>query len=130
MKRVFISFSHNDIDHVRGLRLLNSNPNFDLEFYDQSIKEAIDSENADYIKRVISDQIKRSSVTVCLISESTHLSKWVDWELNKSKEHGNLIIVMAIKGVESAILPSFIKDNDVAFLSWDPIYLTQLLNQS
>lgn len=48
-KRVFLSFSSDDLDHVRGLRLLKDNPNFDLEFYDQSIKVAINSYDADYI---------------------------------------------------------------------------------
>ena len=126
-KRVFLSFSFEDIDHIRGLRLLNYNPNFDLEFYDQSIKEAIDSKNSDYIKSVISDQIRRSSVTVCLISETTHQSRWVDWELEKSDEFGNTIIAMAVKGVNSAILPKLIKDQDINFWPWDIENLSKLI---
>ena len=111
-KRVFLSFASEDLDHVRGLRLLKDNPDFDLEFYDESIKEPIDSRNADYIKRVIGEQISRASVTVCLISETTHQSKWVDWELEKSDEEGKTIIAMAIKGVERAILPKLIKEKN------------------
>lgn len=41
-KRVFLSFASEDLDHVRGLRLLKDNPDFELEFYDESIKEPID----------------------------------------------------------------------------------------
>ena len=129
-KRVFLSFSSDDIDHIRGLRLLNYHPNFDLEFYDQSIKTAINSEDANYIKRVITDQIRRSSVTICLISETTHRSDWVNWELEKSNELGNTIIAMSIKGVESAVLPKFIEENAIFFWTWDPENLSALITQT
>ena len=129
-KRVFLSFASEDLDHVRGLRLLKDNPNFDLEFYDESIKEPIDSRNADYIKRVIGEQISRASVTVCLISETTHQSKWVDWELEKSDEEGKTIIAMAIKGVERAILPKLIKEKNLTFWSWDPEHLAKLISEA
>ncbi len=76
-KRVFLSFIEEDLDFVRGLRLLAANPNFDLEFYDESVRVAIESTDADYVKRVIRDKITRSSVTVCLISKNTHKSRWV-----------------------------------------------------
>jgi hypothetical protein len=129
-KRVFLSFASEDLDHVRGLRLLKDNPDFDLEFYDESIKEPIDSRNADYIKRVIGEQISRASVTVCLISETTHQSKWVDWELEKSDEEGKTIIAMAIKGVERAVLPRLIKEKNLTFWSWDPERLAKLINEA
>ncbi len=129
-KRVFLSFASEDLDHVRGLRLLKDNSDFELEFYDESIKEPIDSRNADYIKRVIGEQISRASVTVCLISETTHQSKWVDWELEKSDEEGKTIIAMAIKGVERAILPSLIKEKKLTFWTWDPEHLAKLINEA
>ncbi|MCL4397415.1 TIR domain-containing protein [Patescibacteria group bacterium] len=129
-KRVFLSFSSDDLDHVRGLRLLKDNPNFELEFYDESIKEAIDSNNAEYLKRVIRDQIRRSSVTVCLISETTHQSRWVDWELQTSLEEGNKIIAMAIKDLKSALLPKLIKERGITFWDWDPEYLGRLIDES
>jgi hypothetical protein len=129
-KRVFLSFASEDLDHVRGLRLLKDNPDFDLEFYDESIKEPIDSRNADYIKRVIGEQISRTSVTVCLISETTYQSKWVDWELEKSDEEEKTIIAMAIKGVESAVLPRLIKEKNLTFWSWDPEYLAKLISEA
>lgn len=127
-KRVFLSFSSDDLDHVRGLRLLNDNPGFDLEFYDQSIKVPVNSHDADYIKSKISDHIRRSSITVCLISETTHASDWVDWELEKSDEYGNTIYAMAVKGVDSAVLPKFIKENNIEFMAWDPDRLSKLLS--
>ncbi|MBI2611912.1 TIR domain-containing protein [Candidatus Gottesmanbacteria bacterium] len=129
-KRVFLSFASEDLDHVRGLRLLKDNPNFDLEFYDESIQEPIDSINSSYIMSVIREQIKRASVTICLISETTHSSDWVDWELRTSEEEGNIIIAMAIKAVEKAILPIFIKGKEIKFWSWNPEFLAELISKT
>ena len=60
MKRVFISFRHEDKAQVNGLRLLAANDKFDIEFYDESLRTAIDSENAKYIK----SKIKKNSSNV------------------------------------------------------------------
>ncbi len=127
MKRVFLSFSSDDLQQVRGLRLLLKNQNYDLDFYDESIKEAIDSYNADYIKRVIGEKISRTSITVCLISKTTYQSAWVDWELEKSQKEGNKIIAMALKGINEAILPKKIKESNLNFYPWDPSNLARLI---
>ena len=87
MKRVFLSFRAEDKPQVNGLRLLASNPNFNLEFYDESVRVEIKSSNAEYIKRVIREKISRSSVTVCLLSGLTHTSEWVSWELEESAKY-------------------------------------------
>jgi len=127
MKRVFLSFAYEDVQQVRGLKLLLANPNYDLDFYDESLDVSIDSTNADYIKRVIGDKISRASVTVCLIGKTTSQSKWVDWELEKSNQEGNKIIAMALKGIDSAVLPSLIKEKNLIFHPWDPAKLSTLI---
>jgi len=126
-KRVFLSFIAEDKNRVQGLRLLASNPNFDIEFYDESVRSPINSTNADYIKQCIREKIARTTVTVCLISEDTHKSNWVDWELEESDKKGKTIIVMALKGVNRAILPKLIKDKGLTFYPWDPAKLARLI---
>jgi hypothetical protein len=126
-KRVFLSFIAEDKNRVQGLRLLAKNPNFDIEFYDESVRTPFDSQNAEYIKRQIREKISRTSVTVCLISEDTHKSKWVDWELSVSDEKGNKIIAMALKGVDRAVLPRLIKEKQLTFHSWDVDKLASLI---
>lgn len=126
-KRVFLSFIAEDKDRVQGLRLLAKNPNFDIEFYDESVRTPFDSQNAEYIKRQIREKINRTSVTVCLISEETHKSKWVDWELRVSDEKGNNIIAMALKGVDKAVLPSLVKEKGLKFHGWDVDKLASLI---
>lgn len=129
-KRVFLSFKSEDKQRVWGLRWIASNPDFDLEFYDESVRVPIDSQNSAYIKQRIKEKIARSSVTVCLISETTHESKWVDWELEESIKKGNTIIAMALKDVERAILPAPIKRLGLTFYPWDHNLLARLIQES
>src|SRR6267142_2647003 len=49
-KRVFLSFRAEDRQQVQGLRLLAANPDYNLEFYDESVRVAIGSRDAAYIK--------------------------------------------------------------------------------
>src|SRR5919108_3828845 len=126
-KRVFLSFLGEDKQKVQGLRLLAANPDYDLEFYDESVRVEIDSRDAEYVKRRIREKIGRSSITVCLISKETHTSRWVDWELEESNSKGNPIIAMALKSVDSAILPALIKKKGLTFHSWDPAHLGTLI---
>lgn len=127
-KRVFLSFVEEDLPQVRGLRLLAANPNYDLEFYDESVRVPIDSRDAEYVKRVIREKISRTSVTVCLISQATHESRWVDWELEESEKKGNTIIAMALKGISEAVLPGLIKEGALTFHAWDLEKLGRLID--
>ncbi|AUN99084.1 molecular chaperone Tir [Bacteriovorax stolpii] len=127
-RRVFLSFKAEDRKRVDGLRLLAANPNFEIEFYDESVRDPYDSTNANYIKSKLTEKITRASVTVCLISEDTHTSEWVNWELEKSLEKGNKIIAMALKDVSRAVLPRKIKELNLTFHSWDHEHLAKLIN--
>ncbi len=129
-KRVFLSFKSEDKERINGLRGLAANPSFDLDFYDESVKTPIDSQNSAYIKQRIKEKIARSSVTVCLISETTHESKWVEWELEESIKKGNTIIAMALKDVERATLPAPIKRLNLRFYAWDHNHLARLIQES
>ncbi len=133
-KRVFFSFIAEDRKKVDGLRLLAANDNFEIEFYDESVKTAINSQNADYIKAKIREKIDRASVTVCLISDDTHKSAWVDWELEYSDKQGKKLVAMALKGVGSVVVPKLIKEkigqNKLKFYGWDHDFLYRLIRES
>jgi len=129
-KRVFLSFIGEDRQRVQGLRLLAANPDYDLEFYDESVRSPIDSSDADYIKRKIREKLGRTTVTVCLISEDTWKSPWVDWELEESDEKANTIIAMALKDVPEAVLPALIKTKGLKFHAWNPAYLGKLIAEA
>ena len=126
-KRVFLSFDYDDHAQVNGLRGVMRNPNHELEAYDESLSKAIESKNKAYVRQVIGEKIRRSSVTVCLISATTHKSEWVDWELEESDRQGNTIIPMALKGVDRAVLPTLIKQKSLTFHPWNPDLLNDLI---
>jgi hypothetical protein len=64
MKRVFRA---EDKAQVNGLRLLSGNDAFDIEFYDESVRTAIDSTNATYVRSK-----DKSNVGYGLFGEQTH----------------------------------------------------------
>jgi hypothetical protein len=116
-----------DKQQVQGLRLMAANDKFDVDFFDESVRVAIDSNNADYVRRKIREKINRTSVTICMIGSETHTSKWVDWKLEESFDKGNTVIAMALKGIERAVLPAPIRSRNLTFHSWDPDNLSMLV---
>ena len=129
-KRVFISFKSEDKQQVWGVRLLASNPDFDVDFFDESVRTPIKSQDNIYIRSKIREKINRTSVTLCMIGLNTHASDWVKWELEESIGKGNRIIVMALKGIERAILPEPIRRLKLDFYAWDHIRLGQLIKEA
>lgn len=128
MKRVFISFRAEDRSKINGVRLMAANPNFDIEFYDESVRDALDSDNAAYIRRKIREKINRTSVTLCMISDFTHTSQWVSWELEESIDKGNSIICMGVPGhPQQLTLPRPARDLKLQWYPWDHENLAQLI---
>ncbi len=90
--RAFLSFVEEDLNVVNLFRGQARNDNNDLEFDDYSIKEPFDSANAEYIGRGITAQIKLATLTICLFGPTTHASRWVNWELEKTLALGKPIM--------------------------------------
>lgn len=131
MKRVFLSFRAEDRKRVDGVRLLAANDQFDIEFYDESLRSAIDSVDADYIKRVIREKIRRASVTVCLMSAETHTSAWVDWEINESFEARNTVICMGLPGHPGLMtVPASALAHGLPWHGWDHNRLKSLIENA
>lgn len=129
MKKVFLSFAEQDIKKVKDLLPLLSCPDYELDFYDGSLDVDFDSEEATAIKQAIGERIVKCSITVCLISDNTQKSKWVNLELQKSRNKGNKIIAMALKGITEAVLPAVIKEENIRFGPWDPKKLSKLIQE-
>jgi hypothetical protein len=129
-KRVFLSFRVEDKQQVQGLRLMAANDKFDIEFFDESVRTPIESTNQEYVRRKIREKINRTTVTVCMISPDTHTSAWVEWELLESFDKGNTVIAMALKGVDSAVLPRPIKERNLTFHAWDADHLAKLIDEA
>ncbi len=63
-KRVFLSFKAEDKQQVQGLRLLAANPNFDIDFFDESVRREIRSNDDAYVRRKITEKINRGEGTL------------------------------------------------------------------
>ncbi|MFH1458080.1 MAG: TIR domain-containing protein [Candidatus Omnitrophota bacterium] len=130
MKRVFLSFSPEDTQKVKGLLPLLEGLDAGLDFYEVPLGMDFESEGAKSLKRAIGEKIIKCGVTVCLIGENSHKSKWVDCQLQKSRNKGNRIIAMALKKVESAVLPDVAREENLRFYPWDPKKLKELIHFS
>ncbi|MBM3255111.1 MAG: hypothetical protein FJZ08_02285 [Candidatus Omnitrophica bacterium] len=129
MKRIFLSFNPDDFLRVKGLLPELSKLDYELDFYEGALD--LDSASADAIavKQAIGEKIVRSDLTVCLIGDNTHLSRWVDIGLRKSRQKGNKIIAMALKGITSAVLPQVIKEENITFYPWDLKKLVSIIEE-
>src|SRR5215471_597740 len=104
-RRVFLSFVAEDLQLVNAFRGQAKSEKSDLEFDDHSVKEPFDSTNAYYIRQQIKDQIRRVSVTVCLIGYTTVSSKWVDWETATASELGKGLVGVRLHSSSRDIPP-------------------------
>lgn len=98
--KIFVSYKddYEGRTHKNLLIAWSENKNFpEISFYDNSVGTSINSTNAYYIKQVILEKIKKSSVFLCLIGEDTYTSEWVSWEIEKAKELNKKIIAVKIK---------------------------------
>jgi len=114
----FLSFDYDDANEVNLLRGHAKNPNSDIEFIDHSVKEPINSNKADYIKKKIAERINRCSQTVVYVSNDTHKSNWVNWEVQKSLELGKKVIAVHKGDKPPSKLPKSVLDNNIKVVPW------------
>ena len=94
-KKLFVSYYFDGDKHYkRLLKAWSANDKFSLEFEDVSTDVSINSENAEYIRRKISDQIERCDVFVVFVGEESHERAWISWEINKAKEYKKKIVAI------------------------------------
>jgi len=116
-RRIFISFDHSDTEQVNGfLGLRNVLDSF--EFYNHKLDRRIQSNDSDYVSRVIREEyIRPASVTVVLIGNNTAASSWVRWEIQESLRQGKGILGIHLKGSQGQV-PQGIPTDHVG--AWDP----------
>jgi len=69
-------------------------------FIDAAELEKIKRQGDEAVKRWIDSQLKGTSVTVVLAGENTCSSKWVKYEIEKSKEIGNGLLGIDISKIK------------------------------
>ena len=129
-RNVFLSFVEEDLNLVNLFRGQAKNENNDLEFSDYSVKEPFDSENADYIRQEIRNLIKKVSVTLCLIGETTYKSKWVDWEIRTSAALGKGLVGVRLHSSSKDIVPQSLIDNKAEIVDWNIKEIVQAIERA
>lgn len=117
-RNTFLSFDYEDIDEVNLLRAHAKNEKSEIEFIDRSVKDPINSERAEYIKQKIVERIRQCSQTVVYITDNTHSSDWVKWEVEKSLQLGKGVIAVHKGDAPPSNMPSCITDNGIKVVSW------------
>jgi hypothetical protein len=96
-RRIFMSYHAEDIQQVNGFRLMVTNPNLAVDFFETSSRQPVQSQNSTYIRKAIAEKISRSAVVMCLIGNGTAWRDWVDWELETAVEFGKGICGVRLK---------------------------------
>ena len=97
-KTVFISFDYdNDANYKNMLLAWDKNKEFDFEFYNGSLKEAINSRNAEYIKSKIRPLINKASHLLCIVGKHSAASDWINWEIQTAVEAKRKLIGVKIE---------------------------------
>lgn len=128
-RRVFLSFRGVDKDLVDDFRSRAKDKESNLDFIDFSLVVPFRSENAEYIQRGIRERIKASSVTVVLISETTHESEWVDWEIRESIKLGKGVMAVKLKDDPSIKIPKALIEHGIEPLPWDEKIISQTIQE-
>lgn len=129
-RHLFISFAYEDVNEVNLLRGQAKNGNSDLQFDDYSVKEAFDSNNADYIKRQIRERIDRCSVTLVYVSDHSAKSKWVNWEIEESLRRGKGVRGVYAGDKPPANLPPALVANGCKVVKWEHAALMQAIEDA
>ncbi len=116
-RRIYLSFHVEDLPQVRGFRLMARAPNLEIDFYDGSLREEIDSVRGTYIKQQIRSIIQSNSVIVCLIGNGTAWRKWVEWELDTAFSLGKGICGIRLKGSRGRA-PELLRNINAPIATW------------
>jgi len=100
-RRVFFSFKYNDV--ARAMVMRNSWVTQRREaagFIDSADFEKLKRQGDIAIKNWIDNQLKGTSVTVVLVGKETCASRWVKYEIEKSKAIGNGLLGIDISKIK------------------------------
>jgi len=119
MKKVFVSYDHDNVQSCNDLRSINLNPNNDVKFFDGSLSEPVYNTHGHVNRRPpfnpdsnpvnnkILDLLKEADKMLVLIGQDTHSSLWVNWEIKQFRKNNsdNDIVLMRCAGNDNGGIP-------------------------
>jgi hypothetical protein len=130
IKNVFISHIHEDDALLSDLKDLISRAGMDVRDYSITDEKPNAAKNEDYIKyQILAPQIDRCSTLVCLVSNNTVYSDYVNWEVKYAIEHDKRVVGVYVQGTSNADLPEELdKLGDAAIVGWQGQRVVDAIN--
>jgi len=121
MKRVFLSFLHDDIWEVNQFRAVIGNEYVGAMAYDESLKDPVKSLRADYIRSKLEAMINRASLVILLVSNNTWKdpSGWLEWEMTTAWNLDKEVGAMKFKNAPYAREPAFLSKFNISAVRWN-----------
>lgn len=104
-QRTFFSFQYSSdiwrVNAVRNSWIVHKDPS-KAGFFDHSLWERTRTIGDDAVMRLIDRALEDSEVTVVLIGERTHESRWVRYEIEQSLQRNNALLGVYIDNIRDA----------------------------
>lgn len=126
---VFVSFQHKDVQRARGFRLLNLNPNTDIDFVEHSFIEPVKSKDRAYISQRVRENIKKCDVLTVLIGKETKNSEWIRSEVSWAREMGVPVLGIHLKN-QGGEVPAVLRENGCRVIDWEPSEFQQAIRRT
>jgi len=159
-REIFISFHHSDRNQVEDLSLLQCDTSSELNFRGRHLLDSVGDEpisdepisdepigddlisdepindgQEDCVWQMIQEQLHGTSVTVVLLGEHTHRSKWVEREIIESVVRGSGVMAIQLKD-QNCLLPSnscvgkALHAAGAEVICWDPQEFTEAIERA
>jgi hypothetical protein len=119
LKNIFVSHVHEDDHRLAPLKTLLAASGMDVRDGSINSEKPNDASNEQYIKsEILTPRISWASVLVVLISPDTHMSKWVQWEIECAERLGKRIVGVWDHGESACKLPDALDRLADAIVGW------------
>jgi len=118
-RKVFISYHHENDQQWANFMKTTYADKYEI-FYDNSLDDEVDSDDPEYINRIIREEyIVGTSITIILCGSETWKRRFVDWETHSTLHHEHALLGIALPTAPKnfdgkVIVPARLHDNIVS----------------
>lgn len=120
LSRVYVGFSSTDLNYYNLMKAWKRSDNTSFNFADCGLRNEINSEREDYIKRVCREHLKGAGTFIQLIGEDTRYKyKYVRWEAEVAIEKGCRLIAVNLNGsttYDESTCPPILRNKGALFV--------------